>query len=261
MLEPITNLDKGIVLHTIDEGMLEEMAKNQVEVDRASRSFGKSQSQFMVNCMTLDSHTPFRNLRQLLAEIEKKKLALSEAHIKQKRDKLKLEELKSKELTPMVMLDIEEIELRLKNSSIYIEAALKEIYSMEQAYNEIKEANGIENWDEEDFENEEEEYHIKRAFTQGIGDLMNGALSQGNNIYFRQIGINPITAALEIKNYINKVEQAVINGELITMEHQYQFLEACFQKYKGCSKIVQKKNNLKSLSCKRALYKEIKNNE
>ena len=248
----------GIVFNTVTDEMLTDIAKYEPEIKRGNQSFGKSQSQFMRNLMTFDSHTPIRNLRQILAEVEKKKLALSEANYNHAKKLLKIEKLQDSD-KPRDRIELANLYTQVANSTLYIEGAIKEIHAMESAYKEIKEAHDIDNWNEEDFEREEEEYHIKKAFTQGIGDLMTGALSQGNNIYFRQIGINPVVASMEIKNYIRAVEQATMNGQIVDMNTQYDFLNAMYNKYKGCSQVVAKHNKISGTYYDKSVFKQLRN--
>ena len=55
--------------------MLQLIEENLPEIKRATSLFNKRQSQFMDNMMTASKLTPLRNLRQILAEIEKAKNA------------------------------------------------------------------------------------------------------------------------------------------------------------------------------------------
>ena len=72
------------------KGMLEFVNKNLPEVARATSLFNKSQSQFMDNMLTVSHLTPVRNLRQILAEINKSSSALRESHFKNKKKEVEI---------------------------------------------------------------------------------------------------------------------------------------------------------------------------
>jgi hypothetical protein len=59
--------------------MIENITRNHPEITRATSLFGKTQSQFMDNTMTVSHMTPLRNARQILAEMERTRNALKEA--------------------------------------------------------------------------------------------------------------------------------------------------------------------------------------
>jgi len=231
------------------------------EIYRATQSFGKSQSQLMRTLMTFDSHTPLRNLRQILAEIEKKKSALDEARHKRSKKLLKLEKLeKIENPTQKQLLKIDKLKSSLERSELYIVAAIKEIHYMQEVYKDIKVTHNIsDNWDEKEFEEEEESYHIQKAFEQGIADIVaTGRLTQGNNIYFRQIGINPINAIAYIKNYISLVEKGIGENDEKSIEIHYKFLSDMVEKFKGCSLISAKHRGLEKTYKTDSLYIESK---
>ena len=71
------NLDFNI----FNEEGISKIADRMVEVDRASRSFGRKNTQTTNRLMTLtmlNSSSPYRILRQCLAEIERKRGAIQE---------------------------------------------------------------------------------------------------------------------------------------------------------------------------------------
>ena len=252
---------QGLVFKTVTDEMLYEVALNNKEVERATNSFGKSQSQYMRNLMTFDSHTPLRNLRQILAEINKKQDALDEAQYRHNKRLLKLEELKDK-TSKKAKLKLSNTVHQVKKSALHIEGAIKELYAMQMSYNDIMKTHNISDiWDEEAFEQEEEEYHIKKAFTQGIADLQQGALSSGNNIYFRQIGINPVVASSLISSYIQQVKAALARGEDVSIDSQYDFIDAVYDKFKGSSKKALERSGIATSYNDKALYKELDNKE
>ena len=64
--------------------------KNLPETIRATKVFGKSQSNFMDNHLTVSQTTGTRMLRQILAEIERTMGGLREAYFSNKKQSVKL---------------------------------------------------------------------------------------------------------------------------------------------------------------------------
>lgn len=166
---------------------------------RMLNNFSKSQSNYMDTMLVFNAGTDVRNLRQISAEIEKKKMALAETQFKirkkdiQLRQKLKEYEDCTDQLEKELMgIEIEEMIHSRNQSRSYIEAALKTILCMKQQFEQIMESKGITEITELDFEREEEEYHIKKACHQAFEDIVAcGRVSVGNNKYLLQIGIMP----------------------------------------------------------------------
>ena len=71
-------------LATITNEKLEIISKKMVAIDRANNTAGRSDTQTTNQLMTLTMLTdsPYRRLRQCLAQIEKKRNALDEAYFK-----------------------------------------------------------------------------------------------------------------------------------------------------------------------------------
>lgn len=162
-------------------------------------NFSKSQSNFMDTMLVFNASTDIRNLRQISAEIEKKKMALVETQFKLRKKEIelkqKMQELENTEdplEREMIGIEIEEMVHGRNQSRSYIEAALKTILCMKQQYEQILESKGIEEVTEKVFEDEEKEYHIKKACHQAFEDIVaSGRVSVGNNKYLLQLGIMP----------------------------------------------------------------------
>lgn len=255
--------EEAFQLKTITQEHLAEMAKNMPEIDRATTAFGKHQSQFMNFIMTVSALTPERNMRQILAEIERKREALRENESKIKHQIIEHEEKRfelqrlidrlaglhetDEEYLPLqfkiahLKVDIEKIESDLASARLYYEAALKDVYSYQQAYNDISEKYDLANWDEEDFERNEERYHIMKAFEQAFSfALQYGFIDAGNQEYFKQLGINPIQAQADIMEYVGITQQLLTsnNNRNVGIESFHTFLKSMADKYEGCSKAV-----------------------
>lgn len=166
---------------------------------RMLNNFSKSQSNYMDTMLVFNAGTDIRNLRQISAEIEKKKMALAESQFKIRKKEIELRqkfqemEVETDPLKKELMgIEIEEMIHTRNQSRSYIEAALKTILCMKQQFEQIMESKGITEITELDFEREEEEYHIKKSCHQAFEDIIAcGRVSVGNNKYLLQIGIMP----------------------------------------------------------------------
>ena len=73
-----------------------------------------------------------------------------------------------------------------------INGSFKDIAILIDAYNNIKEKNGIVDWDEEAFEKEEKRHHVRRCFEMMYRNLLDGGKVQTSTIeYKQQIGVHP----------------------------------------------------------------------
>jgi hypothetical protein len=236
------------------EKMLKHIEENLPEIGRASSLFRKTQSQFMDNVLTVSHLTPIRNLRQILAEIERSMQALREAYYGRRRTEVEIKKLEKKfknendELEKeLIAIDIADKKSSLVMTSGYISGAIRKVTNHIVQYNSILESFGVKDFDEIDFEKEEEKYHIMKVFEQAIcaARSRGGTIDEGNQIYFHQIGINGAVAQSEIFKYL-QVEKSYFDKKL---EPPYalivNFLNDMADKFKGCSSIIQKFKGMK----------------
>lgn len=260
--------EKLFELKTIDKQALEKISSFMPEINRATNSFGKTQSQFMNNVMTVSHHSALRNLRQVCSEIERRRMALKENTFKMKKQIIELlqkredlskleniEENKYKILT--LQVEIEELESGIADGRLYLEGALKTILSYQMAYQDIMTSHNIpENWDESTFEEAEEEHHIKKAFQQAHADMIStGRIGQGNHEYMWQCGINPQSAFNDLMRYIsyenqkyNESSEAGVLSEKkepkLEIDSFLEFLNNMYNKYKGSSRKILEKRGI-----------------
>lgn len=228
--------------------MLVEIKNNLPEINRASSLFGKRQSQFMDNMMTVSHPTPIRNLRQILAEIEKTSLAIKETHFKNKKKEIEiqiklrdLEEEKDLLKKELISIEIDEFRTHLESSKIYLSGAIRKITNYMLQYNSIKEnimkEQGVEHFNEIDFEQEEERYHIMTAFEQALSAARSrkGTIDEGNLIYFQKIGINGTVAQKYVTDYLNYEASLFQEKKAPTHRMILSFLNDMANIFKGCS--------------------------
>lgn len=229
--------------------LLELIGNNLPEISRATQAFYKSQSRTMDLCMTVSYATPFRNLRQILSEINRTFQALRESFFKMKKTEVEIkilerdydkeeDELKRE----LISIDIADKRSSLIISKNYVAGAIRKVTSYVETYNQIKKEKGIGIWTEKDFEEQEEAYHITRAFQQGLCAARShgGIIDEGNFIYFQNMGVNGLSAQNDVLNYL-RWEQECLNASIkIEPTAEWDFLIKMAEKYKGCSKEISK---------------------
>jgi len=213
------------------------------EVTRATELFNKTQSNFMDDMLTVSHVTPIRNLRQILSEMKKTRMALGEAYYNIKKKQIEIEEKKIEVCNEFglqrdkVELEIEEIEWHIACIQENVGGAIRKLANYSKQYQSIVDQHNLSGFTESDFEAEEEQYHICKAFEQGLNAARahGGYIDEGNQIYFSQIGINGTAAQVEVANYLQSEARAVNEGVELTHDMQLEFFLRMAEKFKGCS--------------------------
>lgn len=233
------------------EGMVNNIESNLPEIRRATKNFGKTQSQYMDNMLTISHPTPIRNLRQILAEVEKTYTALQQSFYKHKKDEIKAKmKLRDIEKTDdeldkdLLGVEYSEIKASIEASEKYISGAIRKISNYLDQYNRISEKliedKGVDKFTELDFEEEEERYHIMTAFAQALtaARARGGIIDEGNHIYFYQIGINGSSAQMEVRKFLESEGKQINEGRGYPQHDQVlDFLNRMAETYKNCSTI------------------------
>ena len=223
------------------------------EIDRATRSFSKRNSQIDMKLRTLTMlsiDAPYRTLKQILAQIETKRLALQQAYFDMLEKNVQMKEYQQA-YDELSQIKAARLQCEINSASSSVEATLKDIGMLQTAYDEIRESNNIpEQWDEEDMENDEVQFNIKSMFRNGIRDvIVSGRIGYGTQEWFEQFGINTLEAYEDIVRYL----------ENKSFTHDYdsmiKFLSDMFEKYKDNYKKVMKMLGIKTLIDSDWLYK------
>ena len=248
-------------LATITNEKLEIISKKMVAIDRANNTAGRSDTQTTNQLMTLTMLTdsPYRRLRQCLAQIEKKRSALDEAYFRMKKKQVLIKQWYEKG-DEMSVLRAQEAEHGLMRSKNYIDGAFKEIATFQCAYDEIRESHNIpENWDERDAEEAEIDHHIKQAFRQSHREMVgSGCITSGNMEYLEQYGIHIQTATRLIADYIASEDEMIVKGQMPTVAHLYAFLDRMAETFHDAHKTVMQRIGIKELVKEEFLYLEKK---
>jgi len=248
-------------LATITDKKLAIIAEKMVEIDRANRTAGRSQTQTTNQLMSLTMMTdsPYRRLRQCMSQIERKRKALEEAYFKMQKKKVQIDYWYEKG-DEMSVIRAREAEAGMIRQKDYIDAAFKEIATFQCAYDEIRESHNIpDNWDERDAEEAEIDHHIKQAFRQAHRDMVNtGRIGLGNMEYMEQYGIHIQTATRIIADYIASEDKMIAEGKMPTVKHLYAFLDKMAETFHDAHKAVMERIGIKELLKEDFLYLEKK---
>ena len=248
-------------LATITDEKLAIISQKMVAIDRANNTAGRSETQTTNQLMTLTMLTdsPYRRLRQCLAQIEKKRGALDEQYFRMKKKQVLIKQWYEKG-DEMSVLKAQEAEHSLMRSKNYIDGAFKEIATFQCAYDEIREAHNIpDNWDERDAEEEEIDHHIKQAFRQAHREMVGtGCITSGNMEYLEQYGVHIQTATRLIADYIASEDEMIVKGQMPTVAHLYAFLDRMAETFHDAHKTVMQRIGIKELVKEEFLYLEKK---
>ena len=210
------------------------VAEKLPEIDKATRAFDRNNSQTTLNMMTLtmlNGHSPYRMLRQITAEVEKRKMALSEAQVNHAKTRMEILELEEKDDA------VSEAELRHKRHCLVqmenkINGSIKDIATLIDSYDNIKANYKIDEWDEIAFEKEEKRHHVRRGFELMYRNLMDGGRASTATIeYMQQYGVHPQLALTEVSGYIKVTADRIAKLELIHSNDLEEFLDQMADKY------------------------------
>ena len=226
----------GFLVQTnnINTHAVEKVNRFLPELDEKTRAFDRNNSQTTLTMMTLTMMTgqsPYRMMRQIMAEVEKRKGALVEAQVKHARVLKEIEKLQDSEDT------VSQAKYRQKCVNIVtmeskINGSFKDIATLIDAYNNIKEKNGIEDWDEQAFEKEEKKHHVRRGFELMYRNLLDGGRASTSTIeYCQQYGVHPQVCLTEVSGYVQYTSERIANSDLPHANDLEEFLDEMADKY------------------------------
>ena len=132
-----------------------------------------------------------------------------------------------------LLLEIEcaELEHQVKDGLVRMEGAMKEVETLAQMHDQLKEKLG--DITEEEFEKAQVQAHIKRAVMQAVRDVKEcGKIKAGNSEYLEQSGLSTSAIYREILAFIEQESKSGIGDT--SMLHK--FLDAIAEKYQGAIK-------------------------
>ena len=222
--------------------MLKNIDKKMPVIQEASSNFHKSHSQFMGVTLDVTAITPVRSIKHTLAEVNKTKNALQEAHIRMQKKAVELK-MKQRELLECQddlereMLEIEILELQTHsiNAQDSVQGAIRKMNFFVNQYQSLLKHLGVDEITEEMYEREENRYHIMTAMKQALTSARprGGIIDEGNMIYIFDLGISGAQAQAEVFAYLNTENELMKNGKAPTHEMTMRWLEACADKWEG----------------------------
>ena len=207
------------------------------KVQYTERIWDRSRSQFMIKNLTCSQADDWTRLRQISAEMCRKRQALSEAKFGFMETQVKIKIKKRKILEEEDDLKRELLEVqtaKLDNQGaevlVKVEGALKEIETLSKMHDDLKERMG--DITEEEFEKAQTKAHIKRAVMQAVREVKEcGKIKCGNAEYLEQAGLSTSAIYGEILAFIEKESRSGIGDT--SMLHK--FLDAIADKYEGAA--------------------------
>lgn len=276
---------ENFAMVTIDDERMHQIAVRMDEINRGLNAFGKTNTQFVSLALTLSEATPERNIRQIHAQLETKRGALSESQfrlLKQqndlKRKMLRKQEILDSEIgegkkypseahkeldVERIDIDIEELKSKMVDGRVHIEQAIKEIGMYQDAYDDIIEHFGLQDWDEIDMEHADVKYNLKRCFLQSLRSCRQiGHINEPNQEWLEQLGINPSFVQYEMQSFLDterKVMQDMAKSEKgfgDDMTAVEEFVDHMVEKYKEAPINQIKKRGMKTHLYDKWAYKD-----
>ena len=204
------------------------------EISAKTDPISRSNTQTTITMMTLtmmNGQSPLRQVRQILAEIDRKKAALAEAQVSYA--KLKCQEVVGDG-------EIADAERRLNGYRLHslqvsVENAIKDIATLISAYDALVATHDIENWTEEDMERAEAKHHVRRGFELLYRNLLECGRARESSIeYLQQFGVHAQVALAEVSGYIMSIEEIIRSGGRPSASSIEDFLDEMASKYEAC---------------------------
>ena len=226
--------------------MLANIRNTLPAIKQTSSNFYKSHSQFMGVMLDVTAITPIRSVKHTLAEIDKTRMALEEAHLKmmkkdielrQKQKELNKAEYKDELERELLETEILEIKVNMSNIQNSITGAIRKMSFFTNQYKSILKKIGKKDITEEEYEKEEARYHVMTCLKQALNAARarGGVIDEGNLIYLFDMGINSAQAQAEIYAYLKMENKLMDEGKAPTHEMTMQWLEACADKFENDS--------------------------
>ena len=195
------------------------------KVQYTERIWDRSRSQWMLKHLVCSQADGWLRLRQIGAEMSRKRQALNTAKFGYLKSKMKIgvkrEEMEEASPANYRLLEVEimELESGMQEVLVKVEGALKEVQTLSDMHDSLKEHLGEIN--EEEFEKAQTRGYIKRAMQQAIREVREcGRIRTGNQEYLEQSGVCVTHAFKLITDYLEQEKEAT-NTTLL-----YSFLDS-----------------------------------
>ena len=216
-------------------GMVEFVQDNLPRIIEQTNIYQKRQSQFMDSMLTVSQPTPIRRLRQTLSEINRKVGAFREAKCNLRKNQIKkeiclrdAEKVSDPLKAELLRIKAAKHQSRIDSTLPVVAGAIRKVTALIEQHDSIMRSIGKLPGDtvtEAEFEEQEEEYHLKRALTQALTAARSrgGSIDEGNHIYLQQLGLNKFFAR----------EAAAFKTGEPSYQLVLEWLDEMYQKFKG----------------------------
>ena len=191
------------------------------KVQYTERIWDRNRSQWMLKFLACSQQDSWMRMRQVSAEMSDRRRALYEnkfgymkkmTEAKIKREKIL--ELEEGHKADLLEIEASELEWKAGDMMALVEGCLKEIETLGQLHDQLKEQLGGD-ITEEEYERVQTRCHIKRAISQAVWDVReNGVIKAGNQEYLTQCGCSVANAHKEIAVFLeNEIRTEVVSTE------------------------------------------------
>ena len=208
----------------------------------------------------LGGQSPYRMLRQILAEVEKRKGALSESQVGHAKLVREIKKLEDQTDDPVQAAKYRKACVSITTLEGKINGSFSDIATLIDAYNNIKETQGIsDEWDETSFEDAEKMHHVRRCFEMMYRNLLDGGRVATSTIeYMQQFGVHPQICQKEVAGYIAYTDDRIKAGEILHANDLEDFLDEMGDKYwEGADKTSERLFGKKNFANKDFMYKTV----
>ncbi len=232
-----------IILRQQNKQLVDRVKKALPVIDKHTRIFDRQNSQTTLQLMTLTmlgGQSPLRMLRQVTAEVEKRKNALYEAQhtVAKKQEEIDTIE-KKQNLTSTENAKLIQLKYSVSMINNKANGSLKDIATLADAYENILSTNNMKDWNEEDFENDEKKHHVRRGFEMLYRNMIEyGRGKEATLEYLQQYGVHCQMAIAEVNGYINYANNLIQKEQALTSSHIENFLDEMRDKYVHNADIV-----------------------
>ena len=253
----------AIQSNNINEAAVEKVSQYLPELDTKTKAFGSQNSQTTISMMTLTmlgGQSPYRMLRQILAEVEKRKGALSESQVNHAKLVREIKKLEDQTDDPVQAARYRKACVNITTLENKINGSFADLATLIEAYNNIKESQGIsDEWDETSFEDAEKKHHVRRCFEMMYRNLLDGGRVQTSTIeYMQQFGVHPQICQKEVAGYIAYTQDRIEQGEVLHANDLEDFLDEMGDKYwEGADKTSERLFGKKNFANKDFMYKTV----
>jgi len=249
--------------NNINEKAVEKVTQYLPELNEKTKAFGSSNTQTTITMMTLTmlgGQSTYRMLRQILAEVETRKNALSESQVRHAKLVREIENLEDKTDDPVEAAKYRKACVSITVLEQKINGSFADIAILIDAYNNIKEKYGIsDEWDEESFEKDEKRHHVRRCFEMMYRNLLDtGRINTATIEYMQQFGVHPQICQKECSGYIAYTDDRIMQGETLHANDLEDFLDEMGEKYwEGADKTSERLFGKKDFTNKDFMYKTV----